>query len=409
VSDAHYRFRAGISTPERLYALAPHHLEWQSHGRQARLPYDQISIVNVFKSRFWGASATYWTCLLTTRSGQRIRLGAASRVGFRRVEDRTSTYIPFIKELEARIASANPDAHFVKGQHWLTRVDNLAGSAGLVLIRAVRRLDLDRTSDAMAWLMRSLGPRLRGSRTARAQLRAAFPEKTSAELNQILDAMWDNLARVVVEYAHLDALCAGACGGDRVVMHESTIRNLAAARTHDKPIIVFSGHLSNWELIAPGAVSAGRKIALVYRKNPIDALERELARVRGSLVTALFPAGPRTALQVREALGRKWIVGMLIDQHYAGGVDVTFFGRPCKVNPMLARFARLFDCSIHGARIVRLPNRRFLYEVTDPLCVPRDTDGNVDVAATMQMVTSLIEGWVREHPGQWMWLHKRWR
>ncbi len=182
-----------------------------------------------------------------------------------------------------------------------------------------------------------------------------------------------------------------------------------ALALHDKPILVFSGHLANWELIAPCAASAGRDVGLVYRKHPIGPVEEELAAVRGRLVTALFPAGPRTALQVRDALSRKWIVGMLVDQHYAGGVDVTFFGRTCKVNPMLARFARLFDCPIHAARIVRLPDHRFLYEVTDPLPVPRDAGGNVDVGATMQMVTSLIESWVREHPEQWMWLHKRWR
>jgi KDO2-lipid IV(A) lauroyltransferase len=41
--------------------------------------------------------------------------------------------------------------------------------------------------------------------------------------------------------------------------------------------------------------------------------------------------------------------------------------------------------------------------------LPRGPDGEVDIAETMQMATSLIECWVREHPEQWMWLHKRWR
>lgn len=412
MSDAHYLFRAAIYAPERRYVLTARQLEWQSGERWTRLAYDEISSVTVFKSRFWGSSATYWTCVLTTRAGQRIRLGAANRVGFRKIEDRTPTYIPFIKQLEARIAAANPNARFETGRHWLSRVEGIAGAVAISFFRALRHLDLDRTSDATAWILRRLGPRLRGSRTALAQLRAAFPEKSDAELARTLEGMWDNLARLVVEYAHLEALCRGARAGspaDRIVMHGSTVRNLAGARTHGKPILVFSGHLANWELIAPCAASAGRDVGLVYRKHPIGPVEEELAAVRGRLVTALFPAGPRTAMQVRDALSRKWIVGMLVDQHYAGGVDVTFFGRTCKVNPMLARFARLFDCPIHAARIVRLPDHQFLYEVTDPLSVPRDAGGNVDVGATMQMVTSLIESWVREHPEQWMWLHKRWR
>jgi Kdo2-lipid IVA lauroyltransferase/acyltransferase len=88
---------------------------------------------------------------------------------------------------------------------------------------------------------------------------------------------------------------------------------------------------------------------------------------------------------------------------------VTFFGRTCRVNPLLARFARLFDCSVRGARIIRLRDGNFLYDITEPLDLPRDRDGRVDVAGSMQMITSIIEQWVREHPDQWMWLHKRWR
>jgi KDO2-lipid IV(A) lauroyltransferase len=61
-------------------------------------------------------------------------------------------------------------------------------------------------------------------------------------------------------------------------------------------------------------------------------------------------------------------------------------------------------------RIIRLPDpNRFRGELTEPIEVPRDAEGRVDVAATMQVVTSIIEGWVREHPEQWLWLHRRWR
>ena len=36
-------------------------------------------------------------------------------------------------------------------------------------------------------------------------------------------------------------------------------------------------------------------------------------------------------------------------------------------------------------------------------------EGKIDVAGTMQAITSVIEGWVREHPEQWLWVHRRWR
>ncbi len=72
---------------------------------------------------------------------------------------------------------------------------------------------------------------------------------------------------------------------------------------------------------------------------------------------------------------------MLVDQHFGRGVDVTFFGRRAKANPMLARLARQVEVPIHGVRIARLPNHRFQIEVSDEVVPVRDADGKVDVQA----------------------------
>ncbi len=100
---------------------------------------------------------------------------------------------------------------------------------------------------------------------------------------------------------------------------------------------------------------------------------------------------------------------MFVDQHFSMGVEVVFFGRLCWTNPMLARLARHFDCPIHGVRVIRLPNRRFRVELTESIPPVRDDQGNLDVQETMQQITTVVEGWVREHPEQWLWLHRRWR
>jgi Kdo2-lipid IVA lauroyltransferase/acyltransferase len=47
--------------------------------------------------------------------------------------------------------------------------------------------------------------------------------------------------------------------------------------------------------------------------------------------------------------------------------------------------------------------------MTDSIDAPRDADGRIDIKSTMQTITTVIEGWVREHPEQWLWLHRRWR
>ena len=125
----------------------------------------------------------------------------------------------------------------------------------------------------------------------------------------------------------------------------------------------------------------------------------------------LVATGLDAPVRLARVLERGGHVAMLVDQHYVRGVDVTFFGRTCKANPLIAQLARHVDCPIHGAAHRAAARPRSLPRRTDrgrsrPV---RDADGKVDVQATMQVITSVVEGWVREHPEQWLWLHRRWR
>jgi KDO2-lipid IV(A) lauroyltransferase len=100
---------------------------------------------------------------------------------------------------------------------------------------------------------------------------------------------------------------------------------------------------------------------------------------------------------------------MLVDQYYTRGVDVTFFGQVTRANPLIARLARQIECPIHGTRVIRLPGNRFRADVTEAIPAVRGADGRIDIGGTMQTITSVIEGWIREHPEQWLWVHRRWR
>jgi KDO2-lipid IV(A) lauroyltransferase len=59
--------------------------------------------------------------------------------------------------------------------------------------------------------------------------------------------------------------------------------------------------------------------------------------------------------------------------------------------------------------MIRLPDHKFRIEMTEAIKPPRDPDGRIDVQGTMQVITDVVEGWVREYPEQWLWVHRRWR
>jgi KDO2-lipid IV(A) lauroyltransferase len=115
-------------------------------------------------------------------------------------------------------------------------------------------------------------------------------------------------------------------------------------------------------------------------------------------------------VRLANAIERGEHVGMLVDQHFVKGVDVVFFGRWAKANPLIAQLARHTGAAIRGVRVVRQPDgNSFWGELTDEIAPARDAEGKVDLQGTMQIITGIVENWIREHPEQWLWLHRRWR
>lgn len=290
----------------------------------------------------------------------------------------------------------------------------LAGFAMIPVIRALvllaRGLGSVRSTALGAALLRTLGPLLPAHRTAMANLRAAFPDMTDAERRRIALEAWENLGRTGAEYAHLDTLFDyDPAGAGPMRTEVSGIEHFFALRDDGRPGLIFSAHLANWELPGICAARFGLDATAVFRPPNNPAAARLVQEVRRRTMGGLAASTPGAVFAMRDVVENGGHLGQLIDQHFTRGVVVTFLGRPCLANPLLAKLARHYDCPVHGVRVVRLPEGRFRLDLTPPLDLPRAADGTVDVAGAMQAMTSVVEGWVRENPGQWLWMHRRWR
>ncbi len=291
-------------------------------------------------------------------------------------------------------------------------VDAALARVVALLLKAIRRTDPDRIADRAGRFMQRVGPWLPEHRIGRANLTAAFPEKSGAEIEGILRGVWDNLGRFAAEFAHLDRLRIydpARPGPVHIEYAPDTLERFHRLRTDGKPALIFTAHLANWELPALAAAAYGLDSAVLYRTPNLAGVAAAIRAIRAVNMGTLIPTNRDAAVNLAAALARGTHVGMLVDQHFSQGIDVEFFGRPARTNPLLARLARHFDCPIHGTRVVRLGGRRFRGEITEAIAAPRDRAGLIDVAGTMQLITSVIEGWIREHPEQWLWLHRRWR
>jgi KDO2-lipid IV(A) lauroyltransferase len=280
------------------------------------------------------------------------------------------------------------------------------------MLRTTRYFDPVKTGNFFARVTRTVGPLLREQRIGRANLKAAFPEKSPEEIETILAGVWDNLGRIGAEFAHIDHIWDydPACPEkSRIEIPQPTHELFAQIKNDGKPALIFASHLGNWEFPALAGPAHGVDSAVLYRRPNSAGADRIINEMRRVNMGELIPSGRDAPLRLAEALQKGKHVGMLVDQYLTGGVEVTFFGRKTKANPTLARLRRHIDCPIHGARVIRLPGNRFLAEISEEVPPVFNAAGEIDIQGTTQAITSVVEGWVREYPEQWLWLHRRWR
>jgi len=289
-------------------------------------------------------------------------------------------------------------------------VNAVAGWFAAVLLAGLHRCDRVTVSNLFGGFMRSVGPWLREHRIGRDNLRAAFPDKSDAEINAILRGVWDNLGRVAAEIAHLDHICSGDPYKRTYIDYTpENIARFLQVKNDGKPAVVFAAHLANWELPAVIAAMDGLDSVVLYRRPNLGAIADAVIALRKGMMGELVASSLGAPVTLGHALEEGRHVAMLVDQHYTRGVEVTFFGRKCKANPLIAMLAREVECPIYGTRVIRLPGNRFRGEISEEVKPVRDAKGRIDVPRTMQAITDVVEAWVREHPEQWLWVHRRWR
>jgi KDO2-lipid IV(A) lauroyltransferase len=292
---------------------------------------------------------------------------------------------------------------------WQRRITRIVQpiEAGLVhgLFVLLRLVPLQAASAIGGAVGRAIGPLIGVTRRARKNLQIAFPEKSPDEIEAIIRDMWENLGRVVAEYPHMPRMKAFT--PDSCIEVRGT-EHVDAGRKRGAPLIFFAGHLGNWEISAIAAKAFGVPLHLIYRPANNPWVEEIYREGRGAVAAGLIPKGAEGARQAMRVLREGGQLGILIDQKMNDGIPVPFFGRDAMTAPALARLANKFDCTVLPVQVERLAGARFRLTVHPPLPLARSGDPQRDALDVMTRANALLESWIRQRPGQWLWLHRRW-
>lgn len=274
-----------------------------------------------------------------------------------------------------------------------------------LLLRWVRWLEPP-TRDRLALALGRLACRVGIRRSvALDNLRHAFPELSEAARRTIAQDVYESLARAALDAVTSDLLPDEALEAAVGVAEWKGLDALLRAR---KPVLVASAHLGSWEFFAEVMARRGHFFSAVVRPL-VGAFNEWVVRNRKAAGVELILQ--RGALRkMLTALERGRAVVQLIDQVLPAkdGVFVPFFGRLASTTPAMAMAARVSGAPVYVVAAVRHEaGLRMLVEGPFSL-VPTD-DKERDLTEFTARLTAIIEGLIRQYPGQWLWLHRRWK
>jgi KDO2-lipid IV(A) lauroyltransferase len=259
---------------------------------------------------------------------------------------------------------------------------------------------------ALAWLVYRAFGRLR--RVGARNLELALPELPLAERTRILRGVYRSLSWQLVEFWRMTRYTAENTRG---WMRTEGLEHYLAAQARGKGVLIVTGHLGAWELSSFYHSLMGHPMGMVIRRldnRPLDDYVNSVRCLHGNRVLHKddFARGLLTAMHAGET------VGILMDTNMTPpqGVFVEFFGRQACTASGLARVALKTGAAVLPGFMVWEPAERgYVLHFGPELGFARSDDGEADIVAATELCTQAIESWVRRYPGQWLWIHRRWK
>lgn len=245
-------------------------------------------------------------------------------------------------------------------------------------------------------------------RAAMFNLHLAFPGMSDAERKRIVRGMIRQIGWMAGEFSQFPKYTAENIS--KIVTIDGA-HNFECAQRRGKGVLFLTGHMSAWELAPFAHALYGHPLHFLVRpvaNSRVDALINRYRCLSGNQPIEKN----RSARAILKVLGEGGTVGILADTNTAleEGVLVNFFGILASTTSGIARIALRTDAAvIPGFLAWDAQLNKYRLQFGPALDLLRTGDEDHDVRENTARFTAVIETYVREHPDQWLWVHKRWK
>lgn len=278
---------------------------------------------------------------------------------------------------------------------WL--VDRIARIVIAVLLALPHRARVA----AMGWIARVVvGPLTGYSRRARANLAYIWPDMPAADRNRIARAVLDNAGRTLIEnYATADQLARAETWN----VHGPGLAPARHALVANRPILFVSGHFGNYQAARAAMNVRGFALGGLYRPLDNGYFNDHYVRTVEAVGGPAFARGRRGLANFMRYVKGGGHGALLIDQYYGDGAVVDFLGKPAPTALSVGEIALKYD-----ALVIPIYARRLENGVDFDVLLEAPVPHSDPVTMTQALMDSLGDQ-VRERPGQWFWVHRRWK
>ena len=278
----------------------------------------------------------------------------------------------------------------------------------LSLFSIFKIIGLKNASNLGSFLGQSVGPLFRSKDIIVQNIKIALGNINEDQQKKIIKGMWSNIGRTFAEYVFLKEFKFNRTNFEhmKIIGRE----HLQEIKKSNKPVIFFSGHLGNFELMAMELDKSGIKTAAIYRPLNNIFLNPIMEYLRMKYICAnQIPKGRSGTREVINRFKNGYSIALMVDQRVGEGLKVNFFNRPAQTTTIPAQLALRYGCKLVPISLKRVENIFFEMTVHQPYNISSTGNEDKDIQNITLKINQSIEKMIVKNSNQWLWSHNRWK
>jgi KDO2-lipid IV(A) lauroyltransferase len=268
-------------------------------------------------------------------------------------------------------------------------------------------IGLKLSSDLGEIIGKYFGPLFRKKTIAKKNILIAFPGLNEKSINGMIDRMWKNIGRIFGEYIHINKFSVIDQKKKIIFTNKNNIEIL---KKNNKPIVFFSGHFANFELMAKCLQELGFDIGAIYRPLNNIFLNPIMEFIRKKYICPIqIEKGSNGTKKLIKHISTNNPLALMIDQRLSSSIRVPFFNQPATTTTTPAQLAIKYDALLVPVFLKRLGKSNFEFFIEEPLIINRTNDYDKDIFNITQSMNKKIEEFIKRDPAHWLWSHDRWK